>query len=199
MDQPRSVESSVVERPRFWVGPLVVGCCFALGFGITDRVVSLQSDTRPAQTQRFAPSYFPGDSLQTLRSIYQGDVNLQVDLAARTLASSEPEAAGMSPDATALEANLALQLPTAGDRGWTAPAWSDPDEDLAPSAGSTELFPDLDPEPAPASVLLVPPLEVIPPADASLLIVEPKPPAFVTENTPQPVIPMQPLMPPSLP
>ena len=199
MDQPQSVESSVVERPSFWVGPLVVGCCFALGFGITDRVVSLQSDKRPAQTQRFAPSYFPGDSLQTLRSIYQGDANLQVDLAARKLASSEPEAAGMPPDATALEADLTLQLPAAGDRDWTAPAWSDPDSDLAPSAVSTELIPELDPEPAPESVLLVPPLEVIPPADASLLIVEPKPPALVTENDPQRVVPMQPLMPPSQP
>jgi hypothetical protein len=87
MDQSQPVESTVVGRPRFWVGPLVAGCCFAMGFGITDRVVSLQSDIKPAQSQRFAPSYFPGDSLQTLRSIHQGDASLQVDLAARKLAS----------------------------------------------------------------------------------------------------------------
>ncbi|MDA7434692.1 hypothetical protein N8517_03725 [Synechococcus sp. AH-601-L23] len=47
------------------------GCCFAMGFGITDRVVSLQSDQQPAPTQRFAPTTFPGESLQALRSLHQ--------------------------------------------------------------------------------------------------------------------------------
>ena len=96
MNQPRPVESTVVGRPRFWVGPLVAGCCFAMGFGVTNRVVSLQSDRKPAQTQLFAPSYFPGDSLQNLRSIHQGDVNVQVDLAARKPASPELDAAVLS-------------------------------------------------------------------------------------------------------
>ena len=192
MDQPQPVESSVVGRPRFWVAPLVAGCCFALGFGITDRVVSLQSDRKPAQTQRFAPSYFPGDSLQTLRSIHQGDANLQVDLAARKLDSSELSA-------TASEANQALQLPTSEERPWTAPTWSDPDADLAPSSVSREVMLDLEPEPASASVLLSPPPELVPPADALLPIVESKPPAFVAENDAQRVVPMQPLMPPSQP
>ena len=30
-------------RPRFWVGPLVAGACFALGYGITQRVVLIRS------------------------------------------------------------------------------------------------------------------------------------------------------------
>ena len=186
MDQSQPVESTVVGRPRFWVGPLVAGCCFAMGFGITDRVVSQQSDIKPAQTQRFAPSYFPGDSLQTLRSIHQGDASLQVDLAARKLASPELDAATTPPVATASEANLALQLPPSADKTWTAPAWSDPDIDVAPSAMSTELIPDLDLEPDSASVLLVPPPEVLPPA-------------FVSENDAQRLLPLQPLMPPSQP
>ena len=186
MDQSQPVESTVVGRPRFWVGPLVAGCCFAMGFGITDRVVSLQSDIKPAQSQRFAPSYFPGDSLQTLRSIHQGDASLQVDLAARKLASPELDAATTPPVDTASEANLALQLPASADKTWTAPAWSDPDVDVAPSAMSTELIPDLDPEPDSASVLLAPPPEVLPPA-------------FVSENDAQRLLPLQPLMPPSQP
>jgi len=186
MDQSQPVESTVVGRPRFWVGPLVAGCCFAMGFGITDRVVSLQSDIKPAQSQRFAPSYFPGDSLQTLRSIHQGDASLQVDLAARKHASPELDAPTKPPVDTASEANLALQLPASADKTWTAPAWSDPDVDVAPSAMSTELIPDLDPEPDSASVLLVPPPEVLPPA-------------FVSENDAQRLLPLQPLMPPSQP
>jgi hypothetical protein len=186
MDQSQPVESTVVGRPRLWVGPLVAGCCFAMGFGITDRVVNLQSDIKPVQTQRFAPSYFPGDSLQTLRSIHEGDASLQVDLAARKLASPELDAATTPPVATASEANLALQLPLSADKTWTAPAWSDPDVDVAPSAMSTELIRGLDPEPDSASVLLVPPPEVLPPA-------------FVSENDAQRLLPLQPLMPPSQP
>jgi hypothetical protein len=184
MEQPQPLEPSVVGRPRFWVGPLVAGCCFAMGFGITNRVVSLQSEMKPAQTQWFAPSAFPGDSLQTLRSIHQGDAKLQVDLAALKLASPDLDPPVTPPVATASETSLALQLPPAADRPWTAPAWSDPD--AAPSAMSTELIPDLDPEPAPISVLLAPPPEVLPPD-------------VVVENDAQQLLPLQPLMPPSQP
>ena len=92
MDQSQPVEPSVVQRPRFWVAPLLAGCCFSMGFGIADRVVSLQSDQQSAPTQRFAPSTFPGESLQTLRSLHQDAPTLQVDLAALTLASPELDA-----------------------------------------------------------------------------------------------------------
>ena len=186
MDQFRPVETTVVGRPRFWVGPLVAGCCFAMGFGVTNRVVSLQNDRKPAQTQRFAPSYFPGDSLQNLRSIHQGDANVQVDLATRKPASPELDAAVMPSDATALETSLAPQLQLDEERPWTAPIWSDPDADPVPTASSTELIPDLDPTPASASVLIAPPPEVFPPS-------------FVVENDAQQLLPPQPLMPPSLP
>jgi hypothetical protein len=186
MDQSRPVESTVVGRPRFWVGPLVVGCCFAMGFGVTNRVVSLQGERKPAQTQRFAPSYFPGDSMQNLRSIHQGDSNVQVDLATRNPASPDLDAAVMPLDATALETSLASQLPLAEERPWTAPTWSDPDADPVPTATSTKLIPDLDPTPAPASALLAPPPEVLYPS-------------FVSENDAQQLLPLQLLRPPSLP
>ena len=195
MDQSQPVEPSVVGRPRFWVGPLLAGCCFSMGFGIADRVVSLQSDQQPAPTQRFAPSTFPGESLQTLRSLHQDAPNLQVDLAALTLASPELDA----PVATGPETNLALQLPPTEDRDWTSPAWSDPDADLPPSALSTDSITDMEPEKAPTSVLFAPPPEVVPPAEASRLLVEPEPPGFVAENDARLLMPMQPLMPPSQP
>ena len=195
MDQSQPVEPSVVGRPRFWVGPLLAGCCFSMGFGIADRVVSLQSDQQPAPTQRFAPSTFPGESLQTLRSLHQDAPNLQVDLAALKLASPELDA----PVATGPETSLALQLPPTEDRDWTSPAWSDPDEDLPPSALSTDSIPDMEPEKAPSSVLFTPPPEVVPSAAASLLLVDPEPPGFVAENDARLLMPMQPLMPPSQP
>ena len=153
MEQAQPLEPSVVGRPRFWVGPLVAGCCFAMGFGITDRVVSLQSDQQPAPTQRFAPTTFPGESLQTLRSLHQDAPNLQVDLAALTLASPELDA----PVATGPETNLALQLPPTEGTDWTSPAWSDPDADLPPNALSTDSIPDMEPEKAPSSFFFSPP------------------------------------------
>ena len=195
MDQSQPVEPSAVGRPRFWVGPLLAGCCFSMGFGIADRVVSLQSDQQPAPTQRFAPSTFPGESLQTLRSLHQDAPNLQVDLAAQTLASPEREV----PVATGPETSLALQLPPTEHRDWTSPAWSDPDADLPPSALSTDSIPDMEPEKAPTSVLFAPLPEVVPPAAASRLLVKPEPPGFVAENDARLLMPMQPLMPPSQP
>jgi hypothetical protein len=199
MDQSQPVEPSVVQRPRFWVAPLLAGCCFSMGFGIADRVVSLQSDQQPAPTQRFAPSTFPGESLQTLRSLHQDAPTLQVDLAALTLASPELDAPVPPPVTTDPETNLALQLPPTEDRDWTSPAWSDPDADLPPSALSTDSIPDMEPEKAPSSVLFTPPPEVVPPVEASRLLVEPEPPGFVAENDARLLMPMQPLMPPSQP
>ena len=199
MDQSQPVEPSVVGRPRFWVGPLLAGCCFSMGFGIADRVVSLQSDQQPAPTQRFAPSTFPGESLQTLRSLHQDAPTLQVDLAALTLASPELDAPVPPPVTTDPETNLALQLPPTEDRDWTSPAWSDPDADLPPSVLSTDSIPDMEPEKAPSSVLFTPPPEVVPPVEASRLLVEPEPPGFVAENDARLLMPMQPLMPPSQP
>ena len=195
MEQSQPVEPSVVGRPLFWVGPLLAGCCFSMRFGIADRVVSLQSDQQPAPTQRFAPSIFPGESLQTLRSLHQDAPNLQVDLAALKLASPELDA----PVATGPETSLALQLPPTEDRDWTSPAWSDPDADLPPSALSTDSIQDMEQEKASSSVLFTPPPEVVPSAAASLLLVDPEPPGFVAENDARLLMPMQPLMPPSQP
>ena len=199
MDQSQHVEPSLIGRPRFWVGPLLAGCCFAMGFGIADRVVSLQSDQNPPPTQRFAPSSFPGDSLQTLRSIHQADANLLVDLAALNLTSPEPGQAVVPSISTGIETNLALQRLAAEDRAWMAPTWSDPESNIEPSALSTESIPDMEQEQAHSSVLLIPPSEVLPPPDSSLLIVEPESSGFVAEKDAPLLMPMQPLIPPSQP
>jgi hypothetical protein len=199
MDQSQPVEPSLVGRPRFWVGPLLVGCCFAMGFGIADRVVSSQSDQNSAPTKRFAPSSFPGDSLQTLRSIHQDDANLQVDLAALNLTSPELGQAVVPSISTGTGTNLALQRPATKDRSWMVPTWSDPEANVEPRALSTESIPYVEQEQAPSSVLLAPPPEVVPPADASLLVVKPESSAFVAEKDALLLMPMQPLMPPTQP
>ena len=85
--------SSPKRRPRFWVGPLVAGGCFAFGFGLTQRIVALQGGESPSQAEAFAPQQFPGEPLERLRARWGGDSKpLRADVAAREaeLAKTRP-------------------------------------------------------------------------------------------------------------
>ncbi len=90
--QPPSVEKPR-RRPRFWVGPLVAGSCFALGFGITTRIVAMQGGESAPKPQAFSPKPFPGERLQSLRDRFEGASKpLKADVAAREaeLAKTRP-------------------------------------------------------------------------------------------------------------
>jgi hypothetical protein len=50
-----------------WQGPLVAGLCFGLGYGITQRLLSLQLPTFVQLGQGFELREFPGTALQSLR------------------------------------------------------------------------------------------------------------------------------------
>ena len=70
-------------RPRFWVGPVVAGSCFALGFGVTQRIVAMQSGASAPSSQAFNPKPFPGVGLQSLRDRFDGASKpLKADVAA---------------------------------------------------------------------------------------------------------------------
>ena len=70
-------------RPRFWLGPLVAGGCVALGYGVTQRFLILQSSWQKPGEQTFELNSFPGDRLQLLRNRHgQAAVDLQADVAA---------------------------------------------------------------------------------------------------------------------
>ena len=198
MGQSQPVDASAAARPRFWVGPLLAGCCFAMGYGVTHRIISAQSSVKPVQTQRFAPSGFPGDSLQTLRSIHEGDTDLQVDLAARMVDAPEANKDGSLPALPPPETSLALQLPSVQESDWTAPDWSNPETKL-PSPVSSESIQQDEQRPEPSSVLLAPSSAEVPAADVSLLVVEPEPPALDSQPNALFLAPMQPVMPPPQP
>ena len=72
-------------RPRFWVGPLVAGACFALGYGITQRIVLIRSGFEKAEPQSFRAGAFPGESLEALRLRYRETGTLEADVAAKEL------------------------------------------------------------------------------------------------------------------
>ena len=122
-------------RPRFWVGPLLAGCCFSLGYGITHRLVTLQTNPEPPrQPEPFAGLQFPGQSLAAMRRSEGTTESLVVDVAAiEAKAEAERQAKAKAEEQARLQAELArkqelaLQAPLS-EPSWTAPAWTEPEQ-----------------------------------------------------------------------
>ena len=122
-------------RPRFWVGPLLAGCCFSLGYGITHRLVTLKTNPEPPrQPEPFAGLEFPGQSLAAMRRSEGTTESLVVDVAAiEAKAEAERQAKAKAEEQARLQAELArqqelaLQAPLSGP-SWTAPAWTEPEQ-----------------------------------------------------------------------
>ena len=213
MDKTSTPDAPDVTQPRFWVGPLVAGCCFALGYGITDRVLTLQTNAEDPAPQAFAPLAFPGNSLREIRSRFSDDdAALQVDVTALEAAEAATRSAKPAVKTTT-KPDLALQTPQ--PPVWTTPAWSDPQTiapedqlDLQPdvpeadgSAPSTAQEQELDDgsseplvTPEPSEIV---PAAVVPADDSPVLLAEPDsavvpPGAEAFFETIEPVIPPQP-------
>lgn len=131
MDQTSSSDAPTASQSRFWLGPLVAGCCFALGYGVTHRVLTLQVNVEDPSPEAFNKLAFPGDSLQEIRARFKADdASLEVDVTALEAV----EAANRPPKPeikTTPKPDVALQTPQ--PPVWTAPAWSDP-QTTAPDA-----------------------------------------------------------------
>ena len=190
MDNSSSPDAPVETKARFWVGPLVAGCCFALGYGITERVLTLQTNAQDPVPEAFTPLAFPGDSLQEIRARFSDeDPSLQVDVSALEAAeaASRPAQPAVKPAVKETpKPDVALQTPE--PQVWTAPAWSDPqtiapemegDNGPAPSSAQ-EPEPELDDSNADSLVLPeesieVMPAVVVPDGDSPVLVAEPEP------------------------
>ena len=208
MDKTSSPDAPVVTQSRFWVGPLVAGCCFALGYGITERVLTLQTNAEDPVPQVFTPLEFPGNSLQEIRARFSDDdPSLQVDVTALEAADAASQPAKPAVKETP-KPDLALQTPK--PPVWKAPAWSDP-QTIAPDAAEAEgpapssaQEPGLDLHDSNTGPLLLPdgaaevmPAVVVPAGDSPVLVAEPKPAvlppgAEAFFETIEPVIPPQP-------
>ncbi len=84
--KPSPTKQKNRKRPRFWLGPLLVGGCFALGYGMTQRIMILRGNTQQPQQQSFGPTAvpFPGERLEELRRRHGGSsADLQADVAAK--------------------------------------------------------------------------------------------------------------------
>ena len=186
MDNPSSPDAPVEAKARFWLGPLVAGCCFALGYGITERVLTLQTNAEDPAPEAFTPLAFPGDSLQEIRTRFSDDdSSLQVDVTALEAAEAASRPAQPAVKETPKPA-VALQTPEPSV--WTAPAWSDPqtiapeleeDNGLTPSSAQEPSL-ELDDSNAESVVLPeesieVMPAVVVPGGDSPVLVAEPEP------------------------
>lgn len=190
MDQTSSPDAPVEAKARFWVGPLVAGCCFALGYGITERVLTLQTNAEDPVPEAFTPLAFPGDSLQEMRARFSDDdSSLQVDVTALEAAeaASRPAQPAVKPAVKETpKPDVALQTPE--PQVWTAPAWSDPqtiapemEEDNGPAPSSAQE-PALELDDSNADSLVLPeesievmPAVVVPDGDSPVLVAEPEP------------------------
>ena len=74
-----------------WRGPLVVGLCFAIGYGITQRLLALGLPSLVQLGQGFDVRAFPGTSLESLRLRFgsQGQP-VQADLEQQRQADQPP-------------------------------------------------------------------------------------------------------------
>jgi len=208
MEKTSSPDAPVEAKARFWVGPLVVGCCFALGYGITERVLTLQTNAEDPVPEAFTPLVFPGDSLQEIRARFSDDdSSLQVDVTALEAAEAASRPAQPAVEETP-KPDLALQTPE--PPVWTAPAWSDPqtiapglEEDDGPASSSAQE-PELEPDDSNVDSLVLPeesievmPAVVVPDGESPVLVAEPEsvvlpPGAEAFFEAREPVTPPQP-------
>jgi len=179
VDNQPPAEQKPQRRPRFWIGPVVAGSCFALGFGVTQRLVALQGGQVPTAQQSFGAQRFPGRSLESLISPRSDkDRPLFADVAAREaeLAKTRPpkpkkdadkakqEAARMAKEARLRRERMAAVaapvVPAAAVTVLEEPVRI-PAPELPPQ-GESDGVATLDPQPLPAAVVLPEPAPLMP-------------------------------------
>ena len=180
-DQQRS------RRPRFWVGPLLAGACFALGYGITQRVVLMQQGWEKPQQATFRQTSFPGETLDGLRRRYGVDQPLMGDIAAKEAIDAVQRKANQEAEAIAKDAERRKQSQQAA----AARPWAVTEEPMAeqgqPVAAPGQVPVDeVVPEPAPPTAVLTPSLDPLPAADVPAPDAPQPVPAAVV--TPEPAV-----------
>ena len=151
----------------------------SLGYGITERVLTLQSNGEDPVPEAFKPLAFPGDSLQEIRNRFRDDdPSLQVDVSALEAA----EAASRPAQPAAKPAIKKTPKPAVALETPEAPVWSDSqtiapglekDDGLTPSSAQEPAL-ELDDSNADSLVLPEESIKVLPPgAEAFFEAIEP--------------------------
>ena len=162
------------KRPRFWLGPLLAGICFALGYGITQRFMTLRGSIQQTSKQTFQTTSFPGERLEQLRRS-QGITNnadLQADVAAIEAKQQKEKLAA----AAALRREQELQ------------ATLKPSEPVLPEPPQLPPSPSAATAPPPTNPMELPAVTTQPSiTPSSDLLPTQQAPAPTTETTPSPL------------
>ena len=160
-DQKRS------RRPRYWVGPLVAGACFALGYGITQRVVLMRQALDKPQQATFRQNSFPGESLDGLRRRYGADQPLMGDVAAQEALDAKQRKANEQAETIAKQAKQLEQAQQAAvPEPWTVQ--EQPVSTAAPvAAPALDVDQQVGPDGAQPAAVLTPNSEAVAPEPAA--------------------------------
>ena len=195
-------------RPRYWVGPLVAGACFALGYGITQRVVLMRQTWEKPQQATFRQNSFPGETLDGLRRRYGADQPLMGDVAAQEALDAEQRKANEQADAIAKQVKQLEQAQQAAAPVVAAPVLDVDQQESADGAQPAAVLTPNDevvaPEPASATDPVVEPSVQVAPEPESAAVVTPEPAVTPTQpaideslifNAPPATAPSTPLAP----
>ena len=172
-------------RPRYWVGPLVAGACFALGYGITQRVVLMRQTWEKPQQATFRQNSFPGETLDGLRRRYGADQPLMGDVAAQEALDAEQRKANEQADAIAKQVKQLEQAQQAAAPAVAAPVLDVDQQESAdgaqPAAVMTPNDEVVPPEPASATDPVVEPSVQVAPEPESAAVAAPEPAVAPTQ------------------
>ena len=121
---------------------MVAGACFALGYGITQRIVLMRASWKEPQPEAFPQQVFPGETLEALRRRYGADQALMGDVAAleaveaeerkRQQAKVEAEAIAAETERREAAQQAALVEPVVNQPTWSATPLAAPAVELPP-------------------------------------------------------------------
>lgn len=131
------------------MGPLVAGACFALGYGITQRIIVMQGALQKPQREGFAAQPFPGQTLEDLRRLHGDDQQaLTADVAAKEAELArqrEAEKAALEAERLAAEAKRNAEQQAAlgplPEQALPEPVWAEPAPVQAQPASPAPLAP----------------------------------------------------------
>ena len=133
-------------RPRPWVGPLVVGACFGLGYGVSQRLFNLQVGEMVHFGRNFDVQPFSGTSLENLRLRFgSGSESIGADLESldqqRLQAEEAAKAAAEAKEAAIFPDGGLAPLEPAPGPGTDQEPPSAPDLPATPTAPSAPSLP----------------------------------------------------------
>ena len=117
--------SAATSKRPIWAGPLVAGFCFALAYGVTQRLLGLNVGELIRFGNGFDVQVFPGTSLESLRLRFgEAEAEIRADLELQELQRQQQEQAKRQADEARrleAEARQADQLQPLPDQPLDAP------------------------------------------------------------------------------